>query len=166
MGGERFLVKTRVKLKKNYQNHWVFIRQQTISKQLKQLRMIEKEGYWSNQEVKLRRDVERRLFACEQLLERQTRKRLLHRIVTGAKNGYTVKTLNYKRSTDEPKLCSRKRKTATDKKVEKYLKTLKWEMLPHPPPYSPDVAPSDFRLTHLPQWHTAWLTSTSARLKK
>jgi len=29
------------------------------------------------------RDVERRLFACEQLLERQRRKGFLHRIVTG-----------------------------------------------------------------------------------
>nr|CDS26206.1 transposase [Hymenolepis microstoma] len=30
-----------------------------------------------------------------------------------------------------------------------------------------DVAPSaDFHLTHLAQWHTAWLSSTSARVKK
>nr|CDS30801.1 transposase [Hymenolepis microstoma] len=28
------------------------------------------------------------------------------------------------------------------------------------------VAPSDFHLTHLAQWHTAWLTSNSARMKK
>nr|CDS32458.1 hypothetical protein HmN_000442100 [Hymenolepis microstoma] len=27
-----------------------------------------------------------------------------------------------------------------------------------------DVAPSDFPLAHLAQWHTAWLTSTSARM--
>ncbi|CAD7003923.1 unnamed protein product [Ceratitis capitata] len=31
------------------------------------------------------------------------------------------------------------------KVVKKYLETLKWEVLPHPP-YSPDVAPSDFHL--------------------
>ena len=31
------------------------------------------------------------------------------------------------------------------KVVKKYLETLKWEILPHPP-YSPDVAPSDFHL--------------------
>nr|CDS35330.1 hypothetical transcript [Hymenolepis microstoma] len=31
------------------------------------------------------------------------------------------------------------------------------------PPYSPNVAQSDF---HLVQWPTAWLTSTLARMKK
>ncbi|KAG5319310.1 MOS1T transposase, partial [Pseudoatta argentina] len=31
------------------------------------------------------------------------------------------------------------------KPVKTYLETLKWEVLPHPP-YSPDVAPSDFHL--------------------
>nr|CDS26548.1 Mariner Mos1 transposase [Hymenolepis microstoma] len=38
--------------------------------------------------------------------------------------------------------------------VKKYLKTLKWQILPHPPPYSPDVAPSHFHLTHLVRWHS------------
>lgn len=33
------------------------------------------------------------------------------------------------------------------KVVKKYLETLKWEILPHPP-YSPEVAPSDFYLFH------------------
>nr|CDS28932.1 histone lysine N methyltransferase SETMAR [Hymenolepis microstoma] len=52
------------------------------------------------------------------------------------------------------------------KAVKKYLETLKWEISPHSP-YSPDVAPSaDFQLTHLAQWHAAWLTSTSAHIKK
>nr|CDS31077.1 Mariner Mos1 transposase [Hymenolepis microstoma]CUU99541.1 Mariner Mos1 transposase [Hymenolepis microstoma] len=49
--------------------------------------------------------------------------------------------------------------------VKKYIETLKWQILPHPP-YSPGVAPSHFHLTHLAQWHTSWLTSTSARMKK
>nr|CDS32671.1 Mariner Mos1 transposase [Hymenolepis microstoma]CUU99735.1 Mariner Mos1 transposase [Hymenolepis microstoma] len=41
------------------------ISQQTISKRLKQLEVIKKEGYWvPNQELKPRRDVKRRLFAC------------------------------------------------------------------------------------------------------
>ncbi|KAG5321343.1 MOS1T transposase, partial [Pseudoatta argentina] len=30
-------------------------------------------------------------------------------------------------------------------KIKTYLETLKWEVLPHPP-YSPDIAPSDFHL--------------------
>ncbi|KAG5316913.1 MOS1T transposase, partial [Pseudoatta argentina] len=29
------------------------------------------------------------------------------------------------------------------KVVKKYLETLKWDVLPHPP-YSPDIAPSDY----------------------
>nr|CUU00495.1 hypothetical transcript [Hymenolepis microstoma] len=50
---------------------------------------------------------------------------------------------------------------------KKYLEMLKWQILPHPPPYSPDVAPSaDFHLSHHAQWHTAWLTSTSPLMKK
>nr|CDS32644.1 transposase [Hymenolepis microstoma] len=53
------------------------------------------------------------------------------------------------------------------KVVKKYLESSKWQISPHPLSHSPDVAPSaDFHLTHLAQWHTAWLTSTSARMKK
>nr|CDS33064.1 transposase [Hymenolepis microstoma] len=33
--------------------------------------------------------------------------------------------------------------------VKKYIETLKWQILPHSPPYSPVVAPSDFHLTTL-----------------
>jgi len=29
------------------------------------------------------------------------------------------------------------------KVIKKYLETLKWDILPHPP-YSPDIAPSDY----------------------
>ena len=56
--------------------------QQAISKRLKARGMIQKQGNWVPYELKPR-DVERRLFACEQLLERQRRKGFLHRIVTG-----------------------------------------------------------------------------------
>ena len=58
------------------------VTQQAISKRLKALRMIQKQGNWVPYELKPR-DIERRLFACEQLLERQRRKGFLHRIVTG-----------------------------------------------------------------------------------
>ena len=44
--------------------------------------MIQKQGNWMPYELKPK-DVERRLFVCEQLLERQRRKGFLHRIVTG-----------------------------------------------------------------------------------
>ncbi|KAG5315656.1 MOS1T transposase, partial [Pseudoatta argentina] len=38
------------------------------------------------------------------------------------------------------------------KPVKTYLETLKWEVLPHPP-YSPDIAPSDFHLFENPCQH-------------
>ncbi|GBP66328.1 Mariner Mos1 transposase [Eumeta japonica] len=57
------------------------VTQQAISKRLKVMEMIQKQGHWMPHELKPR-DVERRLFACEQLLARQKRKGFLHRIVT------------------------------------------------------------------------------------
>ena len=54
----------------------------TVSKRLKALGMIQKQGNWVPYELKPR-DVERRFFTCEQLLQRQKRKGFLHRIVTG-----------------------------------------------------------------------------------
>jgi len=54
------------------------VTRQAITKRLKTMRMIQKQGNWVLYD--LLRDVERRLFAC--LLERQRWKRFLHRIVT------------------------------------------------------------------------------------
>ena len=56
--------------------------QQAISKRLKAMGMIQKQGHWVPYELKPR-DVERRFFACEQLLQRQNQKGFLHHIVTG-----------------------------------------------------------------------------------
>jgi len=58
------------------------VTQQAISKRLKAMGMIQKQGNWMPYKLKPR-DVERRWFACEQLLGRQRRKGFLHRIVTG-----------------------------------------------------------------------------------
>lgn len=55
---------------------------QAISHRLKALGMVQKQGNWLPHELKPR-DVERRFFTCEQLLQRQKRKGFLHRIVTG-----------------------------------------------------------------------------------
>jgi len=55
--------------------------QLAISKRLKAMGMIQKQGNWVPYDLKSR-DVERCLFACEQLLEMQKRKGFLHRIVT------------------------------------------------------------------------------------
>ncbi|GFT04295.1 mariner Mos1 transposase [Trichonephila clavipes] len=58
------------------------VTQHAISNRLKVMGMIQKQGNWVPYELKPR-DVERRLFACEQLLASQIRKGFLHRIVTG-----------------------------------------------------------------------------------
>jgi len=44
--------------------------------------MIQKQGNWVPYELKPR-DVERRFFICEQLIQKQQRKDFLHWIVTG-----------------------------------------------------------------------------------
>ncbi|KAG5323487.1 MOS1T transposase, partial [Pseudoatta argentina] len=54
----------------------------TVSKRLKGLGMIQKQGHWVSYELKPR-DVERRFGTCELLLQWQKRKGFLHRIVTG-----------------------------------------------------------------------------------
>ena len=58
------------------------VTQQAVSKRLSDLGMVQKAGNWVPYQLKPR-DIERRLFACEQLLERHNRKGFLHRIVTG-----------------------------------------------------------------------------------
>ena len=57
------------------------VTQEAISKRLKAMGMIQKQGNWVPYKSKPR-DVERRFFACGQLLQRQNRKRFLYRIVT------------------------------------------------------------------------------------
>lgn len=52
-----------------------------LARGLRAMRMIQKQGYWVPHELKPR-DIERRFFACELLLERHNRNGFLHRIVT------------------------------------------------------------------------------------
>ena len=76
-----YLSKTRVKIKKNWHDHWEWLNKpfQNASKPWEfRSKEIGRRTNWS-------RNVERCLFACEQLLERQRRKGFLHRIVTGDK---------------------------------------------------------------------------------
>jgi len=49
------------------------------------------------------------------------------------------------------------------KVVKKYLETLKWNVLPHPP-YSPDIAPSDYWLFRRMQQVTGSLLSQKSKL--
>ena len=58
------------------------VTRQAIFKRLHALGMIKKQATWIPYDLKPT-EVERRFFACEQLLQRQKRKGFLHRIVTG-----------------------------------------------------------------------------------
>ena len=58
------------------------VTQQAISKRLKTLGYIQKQGHWVPYELKPR-DVERRFSVCEFLLARHKKKSFLHRIITG-----------------------------------------------------------------------------------
>jgi len=69
----------------------------TISKRFKVLGMIQKQEHWVPYELKPR-NVERRLFRREELLQRQKRKGFLHRIVTGDEKWMHYDNPTHKRS--------------------------------------------------------------------
>ncbi|KAG5322300.1 MOS1T transposase, partial [Pseudoatta argentina] len=96
----------------------------TVSKRLKGLGIIQKQGHWVPYELKPR-DVERRFGTCELLLQRQKRK------------GFLIH--------DKVILLHDNARPHVAKPVKTYLETLKWGILTHPL-YSPDIAPSDFHL--------------------
>lgn len=73
----------------------------TVSKRLKALGMIQKQGHWVPYELKPR-DVERRFLTCELLLQRQRRKSFLHRIVTGDEKWIRYDNPKRKRSWGKP----------------------------------------------------------------
>jgi len=77
------------------------VAQSTISIRLKALGMIQKQGNWVPYELKPR-DLERRFFTCEQLLQRQKRKDFLRRIVTGDEKWIYYDNSKRKKSWDKP----------------------------------------------------------------
>lgn len=218
----------------------------TISRRLKSIGMIQKQGNWLPYELKSR-DVERRKFICELLLQRHQRKNFLHRILTGDEKWVRfdnpkrrkswcrpgepsksiakpnihsaklmlciwwdqlgvvyyellkpnetitsevykhqieqlsqelqVKRPDYKGRHDKVILLHDNARPHTGKVVKDTLENLNWEILPHPP-YSPDIAPSDFHLfrsmTHAlsdqcfhsyedtKKWVDSWIASKDA----
>jgi len=190
------------------------VTQPCVSQRLKALGLILKQGYWVPHELR-ERDIERRKTICEMLLERQTRKGFLHRIITGDEkwisydnrkrkagwvkpgelvpstpkpnihglktmlciwwdqkgviyhelleqsetiNGerYRLQLIRLKRALHEkrPEWEDRHEKVIIQHDnarphihwaVKKYIEGTNWEVLPHPP-YSPDIAPSDYHL--------------------
>ncbi|KAG5317273.1 MOS1T transposase, partial [Pseudoatta argentina] len=113
----------------------------TVSKRLKGLGLIQKQGHWVPYELKPR-DV---------LLQRQKRKGFLP---TGDRYRLQLMRLSralkekrplYAQRHDKMILLHDNARPHVAKPVKTYLETLKWEVLPHPP-YSPGIAPSDFHL--------------------
>ncbi|KAG5319404.1 MOS1T transposase, partial [Pseudoatta argentina] len=116
----------------------------TVSKRLKGLGMIQKQGHWVPYELKPR-DVERRFGTCELLLQRQKRKGFLGSLSTSIdafESSLKTKTAAIH---DKVILLHDNARPHVAKPIKTYLETLKCEVLPHPP-YSPDIAPSDFHL--------------------
>ena len=74
---------------------------------IKVLGMIQKQGHWMPYELKPR-DVERRFVTCELLLQRQKRKRFLHRIVTGDEKWIHYDNLKRRKSWDHASTSSAK----------------------------------------------------------
>ncbi|KAG5312954.1 MOS1T transposase, partial [Pseudoatta argentina] len=100
--------------------------------------MIQKQGHWVPYELKPR-DVERRFGTCELLLQ-QYRLQLM-RLSRALKEKRPL----YAQRHDKAILLHDNARPHVTKPVKTYLETLKWEILPHPP-YSPDIAPSNFHL--------------------
>ncbi|KAG5318068.1 MOS1T transposase, partial [Pseudoatta argentina] len=99
--------------------------------------MIQKQGHWVPYELKPRSTAstaeKKRFFAS-------------HRIVTGDEKWIHYDNPKRRKSWGKPGHASTSSaKPHVAKPVKTYLETLKWEVLPHPP-YSPDIAPSDFHL--------------------
>ena len=80
------------------------VTRQAISKRLHALGMIQKQGTWVPYELKPR-DVERRFFVCEQLLQRQKRKGFLHCIVTGDEKWIHYNNPKRRKSWGLPRSC-------------------------------------------------------------
>ncbi|KAG5324279.1 MOS1T transposase, partial [Pseudoatta argentina] len=113
---------------------------------LKGLGMIQKQGHWVPYELKPRTTAstaeKKRFFAS-------------HRIVTGDEKWIHYDNPKRRKSWGKPGLYAQRHdkvillhdnaRPHVAKPVKTYLETLKWEVLPHPP-YSPDIAPSDFHL--------------------
>ncbi|KAG5317271.1 MOS1T transposase, partial [Pseudoatta argentina] len=133
-------------------------------KRLKGLGMIQKQGHRVPYELKPRTTTstaeKKRFFASHRIVTGDNPKRRKswgkpgHALETGDRYRLQLMRLSralkekrplYAQRHDKVILLHDNARPHVAKPVKTYLETLKWEALPHPP-YSPDIAPSDFHL--------------------
>ncbi|KAG5319037.1 MOS1T transposase, partial [Pseudoatta argentina] len=102
----------------------------TVSKRLKGLGMIQKQGHWVPYELLLLSTITGDRYRLQ-----------LMRLSRALKEKRPL----YAQRHDKVILLHDNARPHVVKPVKTYLETLKWEVLPHPL-YSPDIAPSDFHL--------------------
>ncbi|KAG5307761.1 MOS1T transposase, partial [Pseudoatta argentina] len=139
----------------------------TVSKRLKGLGMIQKQGHWVPYELKPRTTAstaeKKRFFASHRIVtgdekwihyDNPKRRKSTLNTITGDRYRLQLMRLSralkekrplYAQRHDKVILLHDNARPHVAKPVKTYLETLKWEVLPHPP-YSPDIAPSDFHL--------------------
>ncbi|UYV70362.1 SETMAR [Cordylochernes scorpioides] len=133
------------------------VTQQAISNRLKVMGMVQKQGNWVPYELEPG-NIERRICTCKLLLNRQNRKGFLHRIVTGDEKwihydnpkrrksrALKIKRPLYAKRHDKVIYQHDNARPHVAKIVKETLEALQWDVLPHPP-YSPDIAPSDYHI--------------------
>ncbi|KAG5322452.1 MOS1T transposase, partial [Pseudoatta argentina] len=132
----------------------------TVSKRLKGLGMIQKQGHWVPYELKPRTTAstaeKKRFFASHPSSLYLVGSAGCNLLSTITGDRYRLQLMRLSRALKEKRPLYEQRhdkvillhdnaRPHVAKPVKTYLETLKWEVLPHPP-YSPDIAPSDFHL--------------------
>ncbi|UYV69227.1 hypothetical protein LAZ67_6002893 [Cordylochernes scorpioides] len=142
--------------------------QQAISNHIKVMGMVQKQGNWVPYELKPG-NIERRICTCELLLKRQNRKGFFASNRDGGRKWIHYDNPKRRKSWGKPghaststakpnihgknlMLCIWWDQLGHDntwphvaKVVKETLEALQWDVLPHPP-YSPDIAPSDYHM--------------------
>ncbi|XP_020293890.1 histone-lysine N-methyltransferase SETMAR-like [Pseudomyrmex gracilis] len=107
---------------------------------LKKLGMVKKLDVWAPHELS-EKNIMDRILMCESLLKQNSLDPFLKRIITGDEKWVVYNNIKRRKSWCDPGESSQ-----TVAKLNLHpQKSFGWEMMQHPP-YSPDLAPSDYHL--------------------
>ncbi|GFW45188.1 histone-lysine N-methyltransferase SETMAR [Trichonephila clavipes] len=108
----------------------------------------------ANRRIRTQRSLCRHIEVCDLLLKRHEKDPFLKRIITGDEKGHGAKKMNRLKPFPKP-IFTKKRKGVvfhqdnarphTSLVSRQKLLQLEWDTMPHPP-YSPDLAPSNYYL--------------------